>query len=321
MIISRTPFRVSLAGGGTDLSLFYRKYGGAVISMSIKKYIYISAHPMFFSDEILLKYSKTERIGKNEEIQHHLFREGLKYFKLDGIDLGVSSDIPSGTGLGSSSAFAVGLCHILSAYKGQYLTPTELAELAFSLENLNSVGVMGKQDQYASSIGGFNLIYFNQDESVDYQPLFKDQDLSQDVAECCYLIYVGDVRSAKDRLNKTFGESKNAKIREKQLQEMYEILLGSLEGLRRDPLLLPDLINKSWEIKRQFASTDKVDELISHGVKKGASAAKLLGAGGGGFVLFYVPRDRRDTFTEAFNGTKILRVEIDYAGSSIIYAR
>lgn len=321
MIISRTPFRVSFAGGGTDLSFYYRQFGGCVISMSIDRYIYLSAHPMFFSNEILLKYSKTERPSLVSSIEHNLFREALTHFKVQGIDISVSSDIPSGTGLGSSSAFSVGLCHLLSAYKSEYLTPSQLSELACSLENKTSGQAVGKQDQYASAIGGMNLIHFNPDDSVDYQPLFLSSEVSNLVASCCFLVFVGNSRSAKKTLDEIFSDTKTESIRIKQLTEIKNILVDSLSSIRQNPFHLGEVIKESWNVKKEFASNDEIDQVIDFGLKNGATGGKLLGAGKGGFVLFFVPQDFHRRFLDTFQSARILKMGVDYSGSTIIYSK
>lgn len=320
MLISQTPFRVSFAGGGTDVSDFYRNNnGGCVISMAINKYIYLSIHPMFQTSDSLIKYSKIEKVTALREISHPIVREALLKYNIKGIDLSVSSDIPAGTGLGSSSAFAVAICQILSAYKGIFVNKTSLAEEAAEIE-IKRVGErIGKQDHYAAAFGGFNIIRFNPDGSTHVEPVFADPQIADEIARNCFLVKFGASRSASAVLSASLGTNSINSNKVSLLNAIKESAHEGLPYLRRDPLHIAELIRQNWELKKVLSENTLVDEFISLGISKGATAGKLLGAGNSGFVLFFVPSTTRSVFTDYF-GSQAISLSIDYRGSSIIYA-
>lgn len=183
MIITRTPFRISFAGGGSDLPSFYRYEQGAVLSTTIDKYMYIVIHPLFHGNNVLLKYSQTEMVSKLSDISHPIFREALSMYNLTGVDINSIADIPAGTGMGSSSSFTVGLLNAIRAYIGKYSSAEKLASLACHVE-LERVGSpIGKQDQYAAAYGGLNFITFNQDESVKVEKVIMDANVKRQLEE------------------------------------------------------------------------------------------------------------------------------------------
>jgi len=322
MIIVRTPLRVSLFGGGTDIPSYYSKSGGMVMSLAINKHIYLTAHPMFESAEILLKYSAIERVSKTSDIQHNIFRKLLERYHVSGVDIGVSSDIPSGTGLGSSSAFTVGLANLLNMYQGTKLTKTELAEIACDIE-INSLNqLIGKQDQYASSFGGFNRIEFLPDHSVRVNPINLNPEIESNLNESLILVRIGRNRSAGDLLGKQASESMNNRKIEKALDALFDLTKSIDDGVFTNLKVLGEALTQSWELKKDsnpFATNPEIDELIEYGLSSGALGAKLLGAGGAGFVLFLVPPEIRNTFGNQIENRKALNVEIDFEGSTLIY--
>ncbi len=322
MIIVRTPLRVSFFGGGTDVPSYYSKGGGMVISMAINKHIYLTAHPMFDSNEILLKYSAIERVSKPSDIQHNIFRKMLEKHEVSGVDIGVSSDIPSGTGLGSSSAFTVGLANLLNEYKGNRLTKEQLADEACDIE-INSLNqLIGKQDQYASAFGGFNRIEFFPDESVNVLPLPIKQETLVNLNECLILVRVGRNRSAGDLLEKQAHEREKSPKSETALDELYALTESIEPSVFSDLKELGKLLSQSWELKKAsnpFATTQEIDDLIRVGLSNGALGAKLLGAGGAGFALFLVPLESKDRFKQALKKRKIVEVGVDFEGSMLIY--
>ncbi|HOL29245.1 MAG TPA: GHMP kinase, partial [Paludibacteraceae bacterium] len=200
MIISRTPFRISFAGGGSDLPSFYREETGAVVSTTIDKYMYLAIHPYFDKSKIQLKYSKTELVDSIEEIRHPIFREVLSLYNLKGIDLNSIADIPAGTGLGSSSSFTVGLLNVVNAYLNKACSSQKLAELACDIE-INKVGSpIGKQDQYAAAFGGLNFITFYGDETVNVEKIIMNPEKKKELQDNLMMIYIGGKHSAKDIL-------------------------------------------------------------------------------------------------------------------------
>lgn len=320
MLICQTPFRVSFAGGGTDVSDFYlHNNGGCVISMAINKYIYLSLHPMFQTSDSLIKYSKIEKVSSLREISHPIVREALMKNNVDGIDLSVSSDIPAGTGLGSSSAFSVAICQILSAYKGIFLNKTSLAEEAAEIE-IERVGErIGKQDHYAAAFGGFNFIRFNPDGSTHVEPVFSDPQSADEIVRNCFLVKFGASRSASAVLSAELGTNSINPNKVSLLNAIKESANEGLQHLRKDPLYIAELIRQNWELKKTMSKNTEVDNFISLGISKGATAGKLLGAGNSGFVLFFVPSSTRSVFLDYF-GVRAISLGIDYRGSSIIYA-
>lgn len=324
MIISRTPFRTSFVGGGTDIPWFYREHGGAVISMAINKHIYITARPMFEGDTFLLKYLKHEYVKKVEEIQHPIIRAALQKYGISSIDLGVSSDFPAGSGLGSSSAFTVGLLNVLSAFTVGPQGKESLAQEACSLEIDILKEPIGKQDQYASAYGGFNFFEFKKDNTVTCKNIQLSPDALKWINSALFLIPVGPSRSAGELLrDQTSQAQTNVQIIER-LIELKEMSEEAFVHVARDPTYIAKILNLSWALKKSTGnsiSNPLVDNLVSEGLRSGASGAKLLGAGRGGFVLFIVEPERVQKFHIGMARSRIIPVGLDDVGSSIIYPR
>ena len=323
MIITRTPFRVSFGGGGTDLPEYYKKHGGAALSTSINKYMYISIHP-YFDSGINIKYSKTEQVKSVEEIQHPLVREAMKLSSvLKGVEISSISDIPSGTGLGSSSSFTVGLMNALYAYQGRNASAEKLARDACDIE-LNKVkSPIGKQDQYAAAYGGLNFIEFNADESVSVRPVMLKPGLKREMNQNLMAFYTGSQRSAASILEE---QRKSLSEDEKKLQTYHELKKTAHAML--DSLKAGDIDNfgrqldSAWKIKKRASSAisnSELDALYALGIKNGALGGKLLGAGGSGFMLFYVPEGSHERVRKAFSSYKELPFNFDSQGSRIIH--
>ena len=213
MIITKTPFRISFSGGGSDLPSFYREHGGCVISTSINKYMYISIHPYFDENAIMLKYSKCELVRDTNDIKHPILRSVLEQNSLTGVEITSTADIPSGSGLGSSSSFTVGLHNTIGCYKGKYTSKAKLAELACATE-IDMIGSpIGKQDQYAASFGGLNFFKFNRNDTVSVEPLIMSVETYQKLQGNLLMFYTGAVRSANDILKEqNFNMKKPDKI-------------------------------------------------------------------------------------------------------------
>lgn len=322
MIISRTPFRISFAGGGSDLPSFYRRTPGAVLSTSIDKYMYIAIHPFFERDKIQLKYSKTELVNHIDDIRHPIFREVLKMYQLSGVDLNSIADIPSGTGLGSSSSFTVGLLNVVRAYQGKASSGEKLAKLACDVE-INKVGSpIGKQDQYAAACGGLNFITFYGDETVNVEKIIMDPIKKQELEDNLLMVYVGGEHSANAILKDQSEAISNEKKFETQ-KEMVNLayqLRASLENNLIDDF--GRILHEGWMMKKSLTagiSSGVVDEMYERGILAGALGGKLLGAGGAGFILFYCPKEKQEDFRKQMGDIREMKFGFDNFGSKIIY--
>ena len=322
MIISRTPLRISFAGGGSDLPSYYMQHGGAVLSTTIDKYIYIAVHRYFSSNQSLLKYSKTELVNNNDEIQHPLFRECMKQVNVFGLDISSMADVPAGTGLGSSSAFAVSLLNVLHAYKHEAVSAEYLASTACDIE-INRLGdPIGKQDQYAAAYGGLNFIRFNYDGSVDVQKIVMDPLVKAQLERNLILLYTGTKHSASAILKEQGKEMQRLdkqQVMHKMVEMAYE-LKDVLEHNQIDDL--GRILNEGWLLKRSIAnsiSNPLVDNLYDQGMAAGALGGKLLGAGGAGFVLFYCPEDKQASFRAQMSAYTEMPFRFENYGSKIIY--
>lgn len=320
MIITRTPFRVSFAGGGSDIKEFYSKNDyGAVVSAAIKKYMYIVIHP-YFHDKISLKYSKTEDVENIDEIQHPIVRECLRRVQIEkGVEIASFADVPAGTGLGSSSSFTVGLLNALYAYRGKTLSKERLAAEACEIE-INILGEpIGKQDQYAAAFGNINYIKFNKDETVDVLPLFFTESVRHKFEKSLCLYYIGGKRKSSDILN----EQKKNISNEDKFQNLRKMVLlanelkdtfykGNIAGIGK-------ILHKGWLYKKELASNisnKDIDDIYSRAVKYGAVGGKLLGAGGAGFLLIFA---KNHEVLKKQLKYRTLPFSIDREGTKIIF--
>lgn len=326
MIITKTPFRISFAGGGSDLADFYGKYGGCVLSTSINRYCYISIHPYFDENGTMLKYSENELVYNLADIKHRIFNCVLNERKIQGVEITSTADIPGGTGLGSSSTFTVGLLNTLNCYQGKYMSKGKLAEKACEIEIEKLGNPIGKQDQYAASFGGLNFIRFHRDGEVSVSPVMMQPETYQKLQENLVMFYTGDTRSANSILaeqKKNMGaEDKAANLR--QMCALAEEMQKALE--KNELNSFGDLLNEGWKLKRTLASgisNPEIDEAYEIAMANGALGGKLLGAGGGGFLLFYcLPKDqerlrvalrlRRFPFSFEKDGTSVIYIGDKY---------
>jgi len=322
MIITKTPFRISFAGGGSDLAAYYEKYGGAVVSTAIDKYIYLSMHPYFFENGYLLKYSKTENKNKIDEIEHPIIREVFKNYDIRGVDFNSSSDIPAGTGLGSSSAFTSGLIQLCNAYKESYKTKEEIAAEACNIEIEKLKEPIGKQDQYACACGGLNYLEFEPSGNVIVERLFLPYEGYKRFMGNLMLFYTGKTHSAGDIL----VEQKKNILEEAKINNLHNMvkLAKTLktELLNNNIDSIGEILHKSWMYKKELASSisDKdIDNYYDIAINNGAIGGKLLGAGGGGFLLFYVKEENHKRVRKAMSSLKELPFQFDNKGTSIIY--
>jgi D-glycero-alpha-D-manno-heptose-7-phosphate kinase len=322
VIISRTPFRISFAGGGSDMRGFYSREPGCVLSTSIDRYMYIAVHPFFFPGQTLVKYSRTELVHDVAMIQHPIVREVLMQFAVSGVDINSIADIPSGTGLGTSSAFTVGLLNAVHAYLGKFATREELARLACDIEIERLKSPIGKQDQYGSAIGGLNFIRFEPDESVTVERIALSGVRLSELQDNLLTFYTEGQRSANDILavqadNVTAGGG--AFDAQRRIVRLAEELREELQKGNIDAL--GQVLHESWLRKKELAagvSNARIDDIYDRAIRAGASGGKLLGAGGSGFMLFYVKPDRQAEVRSSLAELRELSLRFDFSGSTII---
>ncbi len=324
MIITRTPLRVSFCGGGTDLPSYYRNSQGCVVSTSLNKYVYITVNRLteYFRQRILLKYSQTELVDSVEEIRHPIIREAMKITGvLERVEITSMADVPAGTGLGSSSTYAVGLLNALHTFKGEYVSAERLAREACEIEIQRLNDPIGKQDQYIAAYGGMCQIRFNQDETVFVDPVVCSRETKEALQENLLMFYTGMTRRAGDILEvqkATTGQKMDV------LTAMRDLCEGALTILREGRSLsrFGELLHEGWLLKRSVVSTisnDSINEYYDRARKAGAIGGKLLGAGGGGFLLFYVEKQNHGRIRQAMNDLQELPFLFEPQGSKVIY--
>ena len=327
MIITRTPLRISLGGGGTDLPHYYRESGyGYLIAAAITKYTYVAVNDNFDPD-ILLKYSKVERAKSVDSIEHPILRECLNLVDIQGgIEVSSMADIPTGTGLGSSGAFTVGVLKALHMHKHKVPSNQELASLACEIEINRLKEPVGKQDQYISAIGGITAFRFHADESVEVCPLGLSIETRAEMEQNLLLFYTGHRRSASEVLleERSRPSTASTSVRE-NLDSVRRIGEESAKALEKGDLLyFGSLLTEQWRLKYQRQPSDlhkQVDDWITSGCKAGALGGKLVGAGGGGFLLFY--SDRKADLRSAMKQIGLSEVSfgIDYEGATNLVVR
>lgn len=318
MIIVRTPMRVSLLGGGSDFPEYFTERGGCVLGMAIDKYCWVTVRklPPFFEHKHRLVYSKVETVQRVEDFAHPMVRECVRAMQVPhGLEIHHDADLPARAGMGSSSAFAVGLVHALAALRGEMLTKRQLAESAIHVERDLIPEVGGWQDQVWAAYGGLNVIDFS-DDGFSVAPLILTRARRNELTSSMVLYFTGFARDAH-----TIEETKNPDV--VALRRLAEIareghrLLASTAPLRD----FGQLMTEAWKLKRgtsSAVSTSDIDEICRAGLDAGAWGCKLLGAGGGGFVLFLCPYDRRSALRAAMRGRIEINVEVDYDGSRVV---
>ena len=321
MIITKTPFRVSFCGGGSDMANFYEKYGGCVLSTSINKYCYISIHPYFNENQTLLKYSENELVDEISQIKHKIFRQVLGDMNIHGVEITSTADIPGGTGLGSSSTFTVGLLNTLNCYNGKFVSKNKLAALACEVEIERLGNPIGKQDQYGAALGGLNFIKFNQDGSVSHEPIMMDGKTYKKLQKNLLMFYTGTTRSANTILAE---QTKNitSEDKAKNLLKMCGLAKDMKSALESNDISsFGKILDEGWQLKKELASgiaNPAIDEAYEIAMKNGALGGKLLGAGGGGFLLFYCEEEKQAQLKKAI-GLKELDFSFERDGTSVIY--
>lgn len=323
MIITKTPFRMSFFGGGTDFNGFFNEHGGAVLSTTFDKFAYVTVRklPPFFDYKTHITYSKEEKVNETSEIVHPAIRNAMQWLNLDNIRMTYEADLPARSGLGTSSSFAVGMLSAFYALKGQYADKRKLADDAIYLERTLCQESGGIQDQIAASFGGFNRINFSRD-GYSVNPLIMSSERKKDLNDHLMLFFTGFSRFSSD-IQK--GTEKSMKDKTQQLLEMYA-LVDDAEKILVDKNTSLDefgkLLDYTWKLKRGISSvisTDSIDEQYSKAIDAGALGGKLLGAGGGGFLLFYVPLEKQEAVKKALEGQMYVPFKFENEGTKVIY--
>lgn len=322
MILTRTPFRVSFAGGGSDLPEFYRRSTGAVLSCTIDKAMYIAVHP-YFHDKIRIKYSRTEDVASAAEVEHPLVRECLNLVGIErGMEIASFADVPAGTGMGTSSAFTVGLLHALWTRSGKNPDAQELAAAACEIEIERAKEPIGKQDQYAAAYGGLNFIQFNKDETVEVHPVKCSAKTREELSRRLMLFYIGLERPAASILSEQ-GRNMADTNKFRSVEQMVELAMELRKSLERDSLdSFGDVLDQGWKLKRGLASgitNDVVERNYQLAREAGAAGGKLLGAGSGGFLLLSCALQKQEQVRKALVGLREMPVALTESGSEVVH--
>ena len=323
MIITKTPFRMSFFGGGTDMENFFCEYGGSVISSTFDKYCYVNVRhlPRFFDWSTELTYSKIEKVSNVEDINHPAIRNAMKMLDMHELRLTYEADLPARSGLGTSSSFAVGMLNAFYALKGKYVDKKMLADKAIYLERVLCQEAGGWQDQIAASYGGFNRINFNAD-GYEVLPVIISPERKKQLNQNLLMFFTGFTRFSSE-VQKANALNKTDKIA--QLKEMLSLVDEAEKVLTNKHADLNEfgrLLDHTWSLKRKTGSavsTNSIDELYAKGIEAGALGGKLLGAGGGGFLVFYVQPERQDSVRWAMKDLMHIPFEFEEGGTRVIY--
>ena len=324
MIITRTPFRMSFFGGGTDMKDFFTEHGGAVISTTFDKYCYVIVRhlPRFFEYSTELSYSRIERVTSIDDIEHPAVRNAMKMLDMHEIRLTYEADLPARSGLGTSSSFAVGMLNAFYALKGKYADKKKLADDAIYLERVLCNEAGGWQDQIAASFGGFNRINFNKDGTYNVYPLIIHPDRKKQLDDNLIMFFTGFTRFSSDMQK---ANAKGYHDKTKQLLEMLGLVDDAQKILTDKNADLDDfgrMLDHTWKLKRQTGgaiTTNSIDELYQRGIDAGALGGKLLGAGGGGFLVFYVQPEKKNAVKEAMKDLLYVPFHFEDGGTRVIH--
>jgi D-glycero-alpha-D-manno-heptose-7-phosphate kinase len=326
MIISRAPVRISFLGGGTDYTEHFRQHGGAVLATAIDKFSYMTVSP-FLSDlfdyAIRISYRKNEIVKRVDDIEHNVFRECLRLLNLErDVELHTVADLPAFTGLGSSSAFTVSLLHALHSFKGEFVAPLQLAYEAIHVERNILHDNVGCQDQAIAALGGFNVIEFRREDDLVVHRIPVSNERIREFQRHLFIVFSGVTRKAADvvagQLARVGDNRETLGRMRTMVDEGWDILTT-----RRPLCEFGQLLHEAWMAKRSLdpgVSRPEIDELYRTGMAEGAYGGKLLGAGGGGFLLFFAPPERHDALRRAFADRRLLPTNINAPGSQIIFA-
>lgn len=323
MIITKTPFRMSFFGGGTDVKEFYEEYGGSVLSTTFDKYVYVTVRhlPRFFSYKNQVTYSRIERTQKASEIEHPLVRNAMEYLDMHELIINYDADLPARTGLGSSSSFAVGLLNAFYCLKGKYADKRKLADDAIYVERVLCNEAGGLQDQIAASFGGFNRINFNR-EGYEVKPIIISPERKEKLNDNLMFFFTGFTRFSseiQEDTKKNADKNIETLLKMKSLVDEAEQILVSKE---RNLDEFGRMLDESWKLKRTTGnkvSTSEIDAIYAKAIQAGALGGKLLGAGGGGFVVFYVPEDKQNEVKKALNNLLYVPFRFENSGTQVIY--
>lgn len=325
MIVSRTPFRVSFVGGGSDLSAYYRRQPGAVVSTTIDKYMYVTVNKRF-DETIRISYTKTEIVDSLDQIQHDLVREAMRLVGLDGgIEITTIADVPAETGLGSSSSLTIGLLNALYAFTERFRSAEQLAQEACQIE-INILGKpIGKQDQYAAAYGGLNYIQFNPDETVFVEPIICSKETKEQLQKRLLMFYTGLRGDNSDILVEQRRGTVSNEAKRRSLDHMVELAKQMRDALNSNDLTnFGELLHQNWEFKKQMASgisNPQIDRWYQVARRAGAPGGKILGAGGRGFLLLYCSKGKRESVQAVMQGLGLREFPFRFEpqGSKIIY--
>lgn len=324
MIITKTPFRMSFFGGGTDLEEYFKENCGSVLSTTFDKYCYVNVRhlPRFFEYSTELSYSKTERVNDINEIQHPAIREAMKMLDMREIRLTYEADLPARSGLGTSSSFAVGMLNAFYALKGIYADKKKLAKEAIYLERVLCNESGGWQDQVAAAYGGFNRINFSSD-GFEVLPLIISPKRKKQLNDNLMMFFTGFTRFSSEvqKIN-SLNSSEDKLLRLKKMMELVDEAQSVLTSEKRDLDEFGRLLDITWNLKKgtgNAISTGSIDELYSKGIAAGAIGGKLLGAGGGGFLVFYVPKEKQNDVKEAMKDLLYIPFKFENSGAQVIY--
>ena len=321
MVITQTPFRISFFGGGTDFPAFYEKYGGQVLSTSIDKYCYVTVRhlPPFFDHSNYIAYSKIERTKHVSEIEHPAVREAMKFLDMHELTLIYDADLPARTGLGTSSSFAVGMLSAFYALKGKYIDKRRLAEEAIYLERVLCNESGGIQDQIAASYGGLNKIIFGQN-GFDVQPIVIDRQKKDAFNDNLLLFFTGISRFSSTI---QVEQERNLELKNQQLLRMRDMVDEAEKQLTEGRIDdFGRLLNEEWRLKREIngkVSNAEIDDYYDKAIKAGALGGKLLGAGGGGFLLIYAQKEKQRAVRDALSNLMEIPFRFETGGSRILY--
>jgi len=323
MIISKTPLRVSFFGGGTDISSFYNREFGCVISTSIDKYVYLLIHDSFHEKNVIV-YSQREYARNIEDIKNTRIKETMKKTGvMSGVEVHSLSEVPSGTGLGSSSSFTVGLLNLFYAYNNKYVSNYELAKEACEVEIDILKEPIGKQDQYGAAVGGLNFIRFMEDGSVEIEPIRASKETLKKIDDHLIFFYLDKDRSASKILKEQNEIISNNMSKFETMKKMKEITLKMKEELNRNNIdNFGKMLHESWLLKKSLTdniTSPEIDEIYEKGINAGAEGGKVLGAGGGGFMMFYCDPDKQQALKETLKDLREFKINFEKEGTKIIY--
>lgn len=325
MIITRTPFRISFFGGGTDYPAYYREHGGAVLSTTINKYCYITCRylPPFFAYNYRIRYTRVEEVDRVEDIRHPSVRECLRVMRIsEPIEMLHTSDIPAMSGIGSSSSFTVGFLHALHGLRGKMLSKRQLASLALDVEQRRIGEAVGSQDQFAAAFGGFNRIDFDRKGDIRVQPMILSPDNLAYLQDCLLFYFTGYARIAAEVAGEQIRNTPHKTAELGHMHRMVDEAITLLGGSRRAIDAFGRLLHEEWQLKRSLTdkiSTPAIDAIYARARAAGALGGKICGAGGGGFMVFFVPPDAQAAVKAALADLLLVPVRFENLGSHVIF--